>query len=105
MGGYREGKFFDEIYRPGTTLGQHGVQQVVNSLLDIRPQLLDVVRHEEGLDHSSAADVSKARGLSGKFSCLCLMCAGASMSTKVGLFLAAALPPALSSGKPGRLRS
>jgi len=27
------------------------------------------------------------------------------MSTNVGLFLAASLPPALSSGKPGRLRS
>lgn len=27
------------------------------------------------------------------------------MSTKVGLFLAAALPPALSSGKPGLVRS
>ena len=36
---------------------------------------------------------------------LCCMCCGGSISTKVGLFLAASLPPALSSGKPGRLRS
>jgi hypothetical protein len=36
---------------------------------------------------------------------LCCICCGGSISTKVGLFLAAALPPALISGKPGRCRS
>jgi hypothetical protein len=36
---------------------------------------------------------------------LCFIWSGASISTKVGLFFAASLPPALSSGKPGRFLS
>lgn len=36
---------------------------------------------------------------------LCCICCGGSISTNVGLFFAASLPPALSSGKPSRVRS
>jgi hypothetical protein len=36
---------------------------------------------------------------------LCCMCFGGSISTKVGLFFAAAFPPGPISGNPGRVRS
>lgn len=50
-------------------------------------------------------DAMCSRTKSGSTMPRCCICAGASMSTKVGLFAAAAFPPALSSGNPARVRS
>ena len=102
-------ELFNKIHWLLTPLLEHIVKERVDSLLDLGAHFIHMLLGEGRLDHAPAqAIISHRKAVQAKSNqdpYLWCMCCGASISTNVGLFLAAALPPAPISGKPGRVRS